>query len=131
MLGLKLANTQNEEKVTAEVKIIQVTSPSTIQDIARERDLNPQEVFVRVVFELDGQQYKASNKLKILGKNGYKELLEAKKNGTPITITVGLESEFFYIEKDVSIDDLFAEELPKQPSAAPFAKLSELLKLKK
>lgn len=131
MLELKNAQTQNEEKVTVEAKIIQVTSPATIQSIAQERSLNPQEVFVRVVFEHDGAQYKASNKLRIIGKQGYKDLLNAKANGSTMTLTVGLESEFFYIGREVAIDDLFAEELPKEEKKSPFAGLADLLKFKK
>lgn len=131
MLELKTANTQNEEKITVDAKILQVTSPSTIQSIAQEREISPQEVFVRVVFELNGNQYKASNKLRILGKKGYKELLEAKENGATMTLTVGLESEFFYIERNVDIDDLFVEDTPKPERKSPFAALSGLLNFKK
>lgn len=130
MIELKSAQTQNEEKVTVTCKIIQVTSPSTIKSIAMERGINPQEVFVRVVFEHEGAQYKASNKLRILGKQGYQELVDAKNNGTEMTLTVGLESEFFYIERQVSVDELFAEELPKTDRKSPFASLADMFKKK-
>lgn len=130
MLTLKTVNTQNEEKVTLDAKIIQVTSPSTVQLIAQERNINPQEVFVRVVFEHEGKQYKVSNKLKLLGKTGYTDLLKAKQDGATMKLTVGLESEFFYIERNVNIDDLFTT--PVQPEKkSPFAGLKELINFKK
>lgn len=130
MLTLKIGNTQNEEKVTLDAKIIQVTSPSTIQLVAQERNINPQEVFVRVVFEHEGKQYRVSNKLRILGKTGYTELLKAKQDGTTMKLTVGLESEFFYIERNVQIDDLFTEAVQPEKKS-PFAGLKELINFKK
>lgn len=101
---------KNEEKVVLKNVIIkQVSSPSTIQSVAVDKGINPQEVFVRIIFEYEGENYKASNKLRFLTKAGYRELLEAKQNAKPMTLVVGLESEFFYIEHDVSVDDLFKE----------------------
>lgn len=90
-----------------------VSSPSTIQRVAVDKGVNPQEVFVRVTFEYEGKEFGVSNKLRFLTKAGYNELLEAQKNKTPMKLAVDTESGFFYIEKDVSIDDLFKEAVVK------------------
>lgn len=104
--------TVESRKVTLEgVRVVNVSSPSTIQRVAVDRGLNPQEVFVRCTFEYEGNQFTASNKLRFLTKAGYNELLDAKANGTLMTFTVDVDKEFFYIEHDVNVDDLFAEEV--------------------
>jgi hypothetical protein len=95
-------------KVTVEgAKVISVTSPSTIDRIAKDKQINPQEVFVRCTFEYKGNQFTASNKLRFLTKAGYLELLEAKEKGTEMKFVVDIEKEFFYIEHDVAVDSLF------------------------
>jgi hypothetical protein len=90
-----------------------VSSPSTIQRVAVDKGVNPQEVFVRITFEYNGMEFGASNKLRFLTKAGYNELLEAQKNKTPMKLAVNTEAGFFYIEKNVSIDDLFKEAVAK------------------
>ena len=95
-------------KVTVDgAVVVNVTSPSTIDRIAKDRQLNPQEVFVRCTFQYAGKQFTASNKLRFLTKAGYMELLKAKEDGTPMKLVVDIEKEFFYIEHDVSVDSLF------------------------
>lgn len=96
------------KKVTVDnCKVISVTSPSTIDRIAKDKSLNPQEVFVRCTFEYKGNQFTASNKLRFLTKAGYLELLEAKEKQTPMKFVIDIEKEFFYIEHDVAVDTLF------------------------
>ena len=114
-----------ESRKTLEGIIIRsVSSPSTIQRVAVDRGINPQEVFVRITFEHGGKLYSAANQLRFLTKAGYLELLDAYKSGTPLTISVDVESGFFSIEHDVSVDDLFAEKLEPKSN---FADLSSLL----
>jgi hypothetical protein len=96
-------------KVTVDnATVVNVTSPSTIDRIAKDRQLNPQEVFVRCTFQFKGKQFTASNKLRFLTKAGYEELLAAKEKQTPMKFVVDVESGFFYIEHDVSVDSLFS-----------------------
>ena len=112
--------------VTVESAIIkQVSSPSTIQRVAVDKGVNPQEVFVRVTFEYAGKEFGVANKLRFLTKAGYMELIEAQKNKTPMKLAVDVESGFFYIEKDVSVDDLFKDAVTK--TADTRANLSALL----
>lgn len=95
-------------KVTVDGAVVaSVTSPSTIDRIAKERNINPQEVFVRCTFNYAGKQFTASNKLRFLTKAGYVELMEAKTKGTPMKFVVDVEKGFFYIEHDVAVDSLF------------------------
>lgn len=104
----KTVSTVAVKKVTVDnCKVISVTSPSTIDRIAKDKSLNPQEVFVRCTFEYKGNQFTASNKLRFLTKAGYLELLEAKEKQTPMKFVIDIEKEFFYIEHDVAVDTLF------------------------
>ena len=104
------------------VKIVGVTSPANIARIAKERNLNPQEVFVRVTFEHDGEQYTASNKLYILGKANYQKLLNIMGTGETINVELSISktdpnNAFIYIEEDsVDIESLFTEEVKKTDS---------------
>lgn len=91
-----------------------VSSPDTIQRIAKERGLNPQEVFVRLTFEYNGSEYTASNKLRFLGKEAYNKLLKLKGTDETVDITVDVENEYFYINTNTSVDDLFKEQLPQR-----------------
>ena len=117
--------TEDTDMVIVENAIIkQVSSPATIQRVAIDRDINPQEVYVRVIFEHEGKEYSVSNKLRFLTKAGYNELLTAKQDKTPMRLAVHTNSGFFYIEKDVSVDDLFKTAV--QPSV-PKNTLAELL----
>jgi hypothetical protein len=91
-----------------------VSSPDTIQRIAEEKGLNPQEVFVRLTFETGGKEFVASNKLRFLGKKGYEQLVKVKSSGETVDITVDTEKEFFYLNNGTTVDDLFKTELPKR-----------------
>lgn len=104
-------------------KVISVTSPSTVDRIAKDKSINPQEVFVRCTFEYKGQQFTASNKLRFLTKTGYLELLEAKEKQTPMKFVVDIEKEFFYIEHDVAIDSLFETPVESKDSRATLSAL--------
>lgn len=103
--------------------VLSVTSPSTIDRIAKDKNLNPQEVFVRCTFEYRGQQFTASNKLRFLTKAGYTELLEAKEKKTPMKFVVDIEKEFFYIEHDVAIDSLFETPVESKDNRATLTSL--------
>lgn len=118
--------TKSREFITVEGAIIkQVSSPSTLQRVAVDKGINPQEVYVRVTFEYKGKEFGVANKLRFLTKAGYVELVEAQKNKTPMKLAVDVESGFFYIEKDVKIDDLFKDAVTK--TADTRANLSALL----
>ena len=104
-----MANVRIEEAV-----VKGVSSPDTIQRIAKDRNLNPQDVFVRLTFEYENVEYVVSNKLRFLGKDNYNMLLQAKENGLTVDITVDTETEFFYVNSNTTVDDLFKEELPKR-----------------
>lgn len=111
-------------KVTVDgCTVISVTSPSSIERIAKDKNLNPQEVFVRCTFEYKGQQFTASNKLRFLTKAGYTELLEAKEKKTPMKFVVDIEKEFFYIEHDVAIDSLFETPVETKDNRATLTSL--------
>ena len=94
--------------------IKQVSTPSTIQRVAVDKGINPQEVYVRVTFEYGGKEFGVSNKLRFLTKAGYEELIKAKENKTAMTLAVDTESGFFYIEKDIKVDDLFKTPVEKK-----------------
>ena len=116
-------------KVIVDQAVIKsVSSPSTIQSIAQDKGINPQEVFVRVTFEYKGTEVKVSNKLRVLTKAGYLELIEAQKTQKPMKLVVDTANEFFYIEHDVSVDDLFKEEVAKPvDNKANLMKLAALI----
>jgi hypothetical protein len=111
-------------KVTCDGVIVKnVSSPSSIQRVALDKGINPQEVFVRVTFEFKGQQFTASNKLRFLTKAGYEELLNAAKTGETMKFVVDIDNGFFYVEKDVSIDSLFAQDVEKKDERKPLSAL--------
>lgn len=107
------------------VKILSVSSPRTVMATAQSLGLNPQEVFVRVTFEHEGQEYTGSNQLGILGETDYKTLLKARDEGTLLDLTVvrsinpktGENSEFLYVETGVVVEDLFKEPKPVKTSS--------------
>lgn len=112
-----LSNAKRKEpvKITVDQAIIKsVSSPSTIQSVAKDKNINPQEVFVRATVEYKGTEVTVSNKLRFLTKAGYQELLDAQKNKTPMKLVIDIANEFFYIEHDVSVDDLFKEDVAKK-----------------
>lgn len=107
-----------------------VSSPDTIQRIAEDKGLNAQEVFVRLTFETEGQEFTASNKLRFLGKKGYEQLIKAKESGETVDITVDTDKEFFYLNSNTSVEDLFKTELPKRerPSLTSLIKATVVVK---
>ena len=102
-----------------------ISSPDSIRRIADEKGLNPQEVFVRLIFEVNGTEYSASNQLRFIGKKDYQKLVDAKQSGEPVDISVDIDKAFFYMNHDTSIDDLFKEDIVKKPVSN---NLSDLLK---
>lgn len=90
-----------------------VSGPHTIASIAKEKGINPQEVFVRIMFTHEGKELKASNKLKFITKSGYNTLLDNCKNAKPMDLVVDVEKEFFYIDDGTTVDDLFATPVEK------------------
>lgn len=119
----KNAIKEKDVVIVDNVIIKQVSSPSVIASVAQDRGINPQEVFVRITFEHKGTLYGASNKLRILTKAGYEELLKAQKEKKPMKLAVDRASEFFYIERDVKIEDLFKEAVTKTDNRASLASL--------
>lgn len=96
----------SKSTVLKNCKVVSITSAARIMDIAEEKGLNPQEVFVRCTFNYKENTYTASNKLRILTKKGYEELQSKMKSGEPIDLVI-TDSEFFYIHREISLDDLF------------------------
>lgn len=105
-----------------------VSSPETIKRIATERKLNPQEVFVRLTFEVNGTEYVASNKLRFLGEKDYTELLNLKEANGTVDITIDTENEFFYVNHDVAVADLFKEKLPEKTRENKLESLIAIIK---
>ena len=105
---------QKNVVIVKDAVIKQVSTPSTIQRVAIDKGINPQEVYVRVTFEYGGKEFGVSNKLRFLTKAGYEELIKAKENKTAMTLAVDTESGFFYIEKDIKVDDLFKTPVEKK-----------------
>lgn len=105
---------QKNVVIVKDTIIKQVSTPSTIQRVATDKGINPQEVYVRVTFEYGGKEFGVSNKLRFLTKAGYEELIKAKEDKTAMTLAVDTESGFFYIEKDIKVDDLFKTPVEKK-----------------
>lgn len=106
-----------KKRTELSVVITSVTSPATIQRIAEEHKLNPQEVFVRVGFKLGDDEYGSSNKLRFFGKEGYEKLLVAKSTGEPvsITLTANEKGTLLYLnsEEHIEVDELFKTPIEK------------------
>jgi len=126
--------TKNVERTLKGIKVIGVTSPTTIKRIAKEQGLNALEVYVRLIYNYEGVEYQASQKLHILGQPDYEKLraLVGTDNTIDITLNVGKNSKgeissFFYVEDNTTVDDLFAVPLEKtQRKAAPDTLLKAL-----
>lgn len=101
-----------KKRTELSVLVTSVTSPASIQAIAKDHGLNPQEVFVRVGFKVGDNEYSSSNKLRFFGKEGYEKLLAAKGSKEPVsvTITANEKGTLLYLNSDehVEIDDLFS-----------------------
>lgn len=107
------------EKKRLEVTAIitSVTSPASIKAIADDHGLNPQEVFVRVGFKIDEDEFVSSNKLRFFKQEGYEKLLAAKASGEPVslTITANDKGTLLYLNSDehVEVADLFSTPVTK------------------
>ena len=104
-------NSSRKEVNLKGVKILGVTSPNRIAQIAEERKITPREVFVRVVFEYSGNQYNASNQLRFFGEKGYEKLLQARDDEVLVNITIIKDDKgtLMYLDsdKEVTVADLF------------------------
>lgn len=106
-------NVKTEAKVEKKIvtlkacKVIGVSSPSTIMQIAADRKVAPQDVFVRVRVAYNGKEFSVSNKLRYLGQSGYEKMQALTKSGEPVDLSVDLNSGFFRIEEQVAVADLF------------------------
>jgi hypothetical protein len=104
---VKVVKTVESEWMKIEgCKIISVTSKEAIADLAIANKIDPTEVFVRITFNYKDAEYKASQKLRILGKENYQKLIDLKESGELIDLDVS-NTEFFRIHREVSLDDLF------------------------
>jgi hypothetical protein len=120
---LDTTGAQPVEAQTIEVVIQSVTSPSTISNIATEKNIDTQEVYVRITFKYAGEVYGASNKLKFLRQDGYQELLDAKQSAAPIKLDV-TSNEWFYIHKPrMAVKELFKPTTPAAQVKSIFDKL--------
>lgn len=84
-----------------------VSTPNSIMLISKERGIAPADVFVRIVFDYEGEEYKASNKLKYLTKTGYQTLLDSKATEEAIDILYDPEKQYFDIDYGTTVDSLF------------------------
>ena len=133
MKELKVVKSESSKRIQVKnVKIVGVTSPASVARIAKEHGLNPQEVFIRVTFEHEGEQYTASNKLYILGKETYQKLLNIMGTDNKINIELSISkvdpsSAFIYVEDKVDIDSLFTEEVKKTDNRSSLSSLLDKL----
>ena len=106
------------------VVVTSVSSPNTIQSVANDHGLNPQEVFVRVNFKIVDEngkvgedEYTSSNKLRFFGQEGYEKLLTAKQSQEPInvTLTCNEKGSLMYLNSDeqVEVATLFSTPVEK------------------
>ena len=111
------------------VKIIAVTSPNRIAEIAEAKGINPQNVYVKVTFEYEGDTSTSSNQLRFFRQEGYERLLKAKDEGTLVNITLNVDEKgsFMYLDggKQATVADLFSQPLEDNRKS-----LAELLGLK-
>lgn len=120
------------------VTINGVSSPSSIMLIAQERGIDPSEVFVRISFNYNDNEIKASNKLKYLKKIGYEKLVKAVETATPIDLLYDAENSYFDIDYGYTVDSLFSnstvtdkpknsESKPKSILTAALSKVDEII----
>lgn len=94
-------------------KVIGVSSPNTIMQIAADRKIAPQDVFVRVRVAYKDKEFSVSNKLRYLGQSGYEKLQKLTTSGEGVDLSVDLNSGFFRFDEHVEVEDLFKTEAPK------------------
>lgn len=124
------------EKEIKGVNIIGVTGPDKIMAVAQERGLNPQEVYVRLIYKSGKEECTASQQLGILGKNNYEKLRDLVGKDEKVDLTLNLSKNektgeynaFFYLNGSTSVDDLFATPLAREVkrNAAPMNILASL-----
>lgn len=116
-----------KKRISLKVVITSVTSPATIKKVAEDHEINPQEVFVRVGFTYNGEEYSSSNKLRFFGEEGYNRLLEAKQSGEAIDIalTANEKGTLMYLEslEKVEVTDLFKTPVAKEDKRKDVADL--------
>lgn len=106
------------------VKIVAVTRPDAIKEIADTKGINPQEVFVHVTFEHNGEQYQSSNQLRFFKQKGYEALLKSKSEGTAVDITLTMDMSkpdkdpLMYVDfkDETSVASLFAKKIERPAS---------------
>jgi len=107
-----------KKRVSLSVVITSVTSPAAIAKIAEDHSINPQEVFVRVGFTYNGEEYSSSNKLRFFGEEGYNKLLAAKQSGEAVNIalTANDKGTLMYLEstEKVEVSELFKTPVEKE-----------------
>lgn len=110
-----------------DVKITAVTGPATIKRIAEEKGINPQNVFVRVNFEYEGKEYSSSNQLRFFKEEGYQKLLEAKKTGEAVNITLRKtdKGDLMYLNLNgrVEVSSLFDIPLAREDNRSDISEL--------
>jgi len=126
-----------QEVEVKDVKIVGISGPKTILSIAQEKGINPQEVYVRVIYSKGKTEYTASQKLSILGKQDYDKLRAIAGTNEKINLNLttyvdkgGETRAFFNLEDTTSSDELFStpvEKTTKKRAAAPANLLASLL----
>jgi hypothetical protein len=124
---------QEQDVSLKAVKVISVTSPSRIRQVATERGKNPLEVYVKMTIQTeDGRQFPTANTLRVLGKASYEKILKAHAEGTPIDVnlhiyqnrTTGKIESFFYVDDGVAgLDDLFANPIASEDKRSSIEEL--------
>ena len=99
----------NSLKTLENVKIISVTTPATGVQVAKAKGISKNDVFVRVVFEYEGNNYQASQKVQYLPKSDYEELLNAVSSGETMSLTVNLEKKFFNVYRSATLDEVYQD----------------------
>lgn len=122
--------------VPVKAKIIGVSGKDTILRIAKEKGLNPQNVFVRIIFEtkIDGKtvQCNGSNQLRFFGKDGYTKLLAARESGEEVDLTLRHSDKgdviYLHNQSTASVDDLFATPVEKATKSMSVEDACKILK---
>ena len=85
-----------------------VTQPGSVAKIASNRGISVGDVFVRVVFSYNNEEYAVSQKVKYLPQEDYKKLLEAEATGGSVCLDINIEKGFFNIHTDaIAVDELY------------------------
>lgn len=124
-----------EHTISAAI-ITYVDSPATVKRGAESRGCSLNDAFIHVRFRLDKtdpdfeneeQEYTSSNTFRVLKKDGWQKLIDAKESQTPISLTIALGSKdekgntntWLYLTptENVSLDD-FEEEAKKSVAKA-------------